>query len=338
MVPGMGGGVVPLRNPAISGLTRRNALKALAAAPLLAQNPAAGLPGQSAAPPNVPGVVTSGWVETPPHTRKVLIGWGDTRGAVLPHGSVSHAMSVIERIGYESGLWDTYIRSDDDMIVSGPPKIAGQLTLDDADAIFFMGHRSIALSDRQKADLISFVRDRGKGFVAAHGALTAFNNQWPEFTDMIGGYFAGHPWRGDLALGHIVNEAPDFPATKHFPAEFTHDDEYYMVTDFDRRKVRVLLRMDVSKLPAEHAYTRTDRDFPVAWVKNYGKGRVFYSSFGHSLEGWDNPNVERMYAEAIKWAMGMTEGDLTSRPLPVSQQGPPVAVPPQGPVPAAMQR
>jgi hypothetical protein len=78
-------------------------------------------------------------------------------------------------------------------------------------------------SDRQKADLISFVRDRSKGFVASHGALTALNNQWPEFTEMIGGYFAGHPWRGGLASGHIINEAPDFPATKHFPAEFTHD-------------------------------------------------------------------------------------------------------------------
>jgi len=292
----------------------------MVAAPLMAQ-----VPAPKGGPPNVPGVVTTGWVETPPHTRKVLIAWGDTRGAVLPHGAVSHAMSVIERLGYESGLWDTYIRSDDDMIVTGPPKIAGQLTLDDADAIFFMGHRGIDLSDWQKADLISFVRDRGKGFVAAHGALTAFSNQWPEFTDLIGGYFAGHPWKGALALGHIINEAPDFPATRHFPAEFTLDDEYYMVTDFDRSKVRVLLRLDVSKLPSEHAYIRTDRDFPVAWAKQYGRGRVFYSSFGHSLEGWDNPNVQRMFLEAIKWSMRMTEGDIASKPLPASQPPPPVA-------------
>ena len=112
-----------LKDPGFSGLSRRSALKALAAAPLLAQTAPPGPTGQSA-PPNVPGVVTTGWVETPPHTRKVLIAWGDTRSAVLPHGSVSHAMSVIERIGYESGLWDTYIRSDDDMIVNGPPEIA----------------------------------------------------------------------------------------------------------------------------------------------------------------------------------------------------------------------
>ena len=318
-----------------SKLTRRAVPQSLAM-PLLAQLPAAGAPG---GPPNVPNVSTDGWPETPPHTRKVLIAWGDNRSAVLPHGAVSHAMSVIERIGYESGLWDTYIRSDSDMIINGPPTIAGQLTLDDADGIFFMGHRNINLSDRQKADLLAFVRDKGKGFVAAHGALTAFSGAWPEFTDLLGGYFAGHPWSGDLAMGHIVNEAPDFPATKHFPAEFTHDDEYYMVTRFDRRKVRVLLRMDVSQLPPQHSYTGTDRDFPVAWAKQYGKGRVFYGSFGHSLEGWDNPNVQRMYMEAIQWSMGTTNGNIASRPLPASQKGPPpiVAAPP-GPVPPVSQR
>ena len=63
-------------------------------------------------------------------------------------------------------------------------------------------------------------------------------------------------------MGHIVNEAPDFPAT-HFPGEFTQDDEYYMVMRFDRRKVRVLLRLDVSQLPPQHSYTRTDKDSPV---------------------------------------------------------------------------
>jgi type 1 glutamine amidotransferase len=293
-------------------LTRRSALQALTAAPLLAQ--AVSRPGAQG-PQNVPGVVTNGWVENPPHTRKILIAWGDNRNAVLPHSAVSHAMSVMERIGYESGLWDTYIRSDSDMIVNGPPKVQGQLTLDDADAIFFMGHRNIDLSDKQKADLLSFVRDRGKGFVAAHGALTAFSGMWPEFVDMIGGYFDGHPWDGKDSIGHLINDAPDFPATRHFPPQFDVDDEFYMVSKFDRRKSRVLLRMSLSSLPKNNYY-HGDGDFPVAWAKEYGKGRVFYSSFTHYMEGFDKTDVQRMYVEAIKWAMGLTPGDATPRPLP----------------------
>jgi type 1 glutamine amidotransferase len=60
---------------------------------------------------------------------------------------------------------------------------------------------------------------------------------------------------------------------------------------------------------------RTDRDFAVSWVKNYGKGRVFYSTLGHREETWDRPDVQKMYLEAIKWAMGLTDADVTPRGL-----------------------
>jgi type 1 glutamine amidotransferase len=317
--------------------SRRCLLKALTAAPLLApaaaQNPAPAKrdPGN---PVPAPHAGLQGWDEDPPHTRKILFAWGDNRNVGKGHTSISHAMSVIERIGYESGLWDTYIRSDSDMITlrsnAGASGLqGGPLTLREADAIFFIGHRNIALTPDQKADLLTFVRDEGKGFVAAHTALTAFSDTWPEFTDMLGGYFAGHPWEGHSAVGHIVNEDPNFPATRHFPAEFTFDDEYYMVRHFNRAKSRVVLRLDVSKLPPRHAYNGPDNDFPVAWAKMYGKGHVFYSSFAHSLAGWDNSEVQRMYLEAIRWSMGLGNPDLTPRPVPANQRPPSTAPVPE---------
>jgi hypothetical protein len=52
-----------------------------------------------------------------------------------------------------------------------------------------------------------------------------------------------------------------------------------------------------------------DHDIPVAWIKKYGKGRVFASSFGHAAEAFDDPEVARMYAEAIKWAMHLEGAD-----------------------------
>ena len=57
-------------------------------------------------------------------------------------------------------------------------------------------------------------------------------------------------------------------------------------------------------------------DFPLAWAKMYGKGRVFYSSLGHTEEAWDDPDIRKMYFEAIKWVLGMTEGSTTSHPRP----------------------
>jgi type 1 glutamine amidotransferase len=153
--------------------------------------------------------------------------------------------------------------------------------------------------------------------VAAHTALTAFDS-WPAFGDVLGGRYDGHPW--NTVAGTVLNEAPDFPATKHFPPSFTITDEFYQAKGFSRQNARVLLRLDVSKLPPNPAYHGSDGDMPLAWAKTYGKGRVFYASFGHDASVWDNRDVRVMYLEALKWAIGLTEGDVTPRPLSKGSQ------------------
>ena len=59
------------------------------------------------------------------------------------------------------------------------------------------------------------------------------------------------------------------------------------------------------------------------WAKSYGRGRVFYSSLGHAAETWDNRDVAQMYFEAIKWALGLTTGDVTPRPFAGATPAPP---------------
>ena len=102
---------------------------------------------------------------------------------------------------------------------------------------------------------------------------------------------------------------------KAFPARFTIRDEIYQHKDFSRRKVHVLARLDGTKLdytkPNIH---RADHDFPVAWSKMYGKGRVFYATFGHAEETWDDPPVQKMYLEALKWALRMEGEDVKPGP------------------------
>ncbi len=130
--------------------------------------------------------------------RKVVLAWADTRNGIAQHDSVSHALAVIERLGYESGAYDTYIRTDSNIISKQPLMTTGQPasggpSLSNVDAIFFLGHREVELTARQKADLSSFVKDEGKGFVAAHTAANAFES-WPEFGELLGARYDGHPW------------------------------------------------------------------------------------------------------------------------------------------------
>ena len=61
----------------------------------------------------------------------------------------------------------------------------------------------------------------------------------------------------------------------------------------------------------------------MAWAKTYGKGRVFYSTLGHAAEAWDNPVVSQMYFEAIKWSLGLVDGDATPRPRRRRRRAPP---------------
>ena len=246
--------------------------------------------------------------------RKRLLAWADTRNGQAQHESVGHALAVIERLGYDSGMWDTFIRTDSNIIAKAPKKTdgtpaSGGPSLSNVDAIFFMGHREVPLDDAQKADLLEFVRE-GHGFVAAHVGLTALES-WPEFGEMLGGRFDQHPIVGP---GLIVNEGPAFPATKHFPATFPFTDEFYQPKNISREKVDVLLRLDLSNVPPNPSL-RLNGDYPLAWAKMYGKGRVFYGSFAHSAETWDIRNVQQMYFEAIRWALGLTDGTPVPHPM-----------------------
>lgn len=246
--------------------------------------------------------------------RKRVLAWADTRNGIAQHESVGHALATIERLGYETGLWDTDIRTDSNIIANAPKKTdgtpaSGGPSLSNVDAIFFMGHREVPLDDAQKAELLQFVRD-GHGFVAAHVGLTAFES-WPEFAEMIGGRFDQHPIVGP---GTVVNEDPSFPATKHFPASFPFTDEFYQPKDLARDKVDVLLRLDLANVPANPAL-HLNGDYPLAWAKTYGKGRVFYGSFAHAAETWDLRAVQQMYFEAMRWALGLSDGTPTPHPM-----------------------
>jgi hypothetical protein len=172
----------------------------------------------------------------------------------------------------------------------------------------------LELTDQQKADLISFVKEDGKGFIGAHTAVTAFYT-WPEYGELIGGHFDDHPW--DITDAPVIVEAPDFPAMKAFPLRFIARDEIYQMKDFSRDRVRVLARLDETKMDLKNPPVhRADHDFALAWARTFGQGRVFYSAFGHTDESWDDPNMQAMWLEAIKWSLKLTDGDATPRARP----------------------
>jgi type 1 glutamine amidotransferase len=242
--------------------------------------------------------------------RKKLLAIGMSEG--FQHDSISHALATIERIGQQSGLWDTYIRTDTQLLTKKKLGMNAK-NLDYFDAVMFYTTLELPLDDEQKASLLSFVKDDGKGFLGTHSATDTFY-KWPEYGEMIGGWFNDHPWHQKV---RVNVEDREFPATKHFPSSFEVTDEIYQFKNYSRDRVRVLMSLDTSSVDlTKKNVHRDDKDFAVTWVRDYGKGRVFYSSLGHEEQVWDRPDIQQMWLEAVKWAMGMTQGNTTPRPKP----------------------
>jgi type 1 glutamine amidotransferase len=264
-------------------------------------------PAPAPARPQAPGTPAARPPGPPPSTKKHILVIGQALG--FEHDSISIALGTIWKMGRDSGAYEAEIKTDTSWVTKKPTKANSQ-NLDRFDAIVFVSSTGeLPLDDEQKASLLAFVHDEGKGLVGVHAALDS-NYKWPEYGEMIGGWFEAHPFNTFDAP--VIIEDPAFPAMRHFPPRLTLRDEMYQAKAWSRDKVNVLMRMDETKLDyTGKTNTRPDKDFALAWSKTYGKGRVFYSTLGHTKESWDDPQVQTMYLEAIKWVLGRTEGSTT---------------------------
>jgi type 1 glutamine amidotransferase len=162
---------------------------------------------------------------------------------------------------------------------------------------------------RLKKSLMTFIKS-GKGFVGIHAASDTFY-KWPEYGEMIGGYFNGHPWRANTPVSVKVADGQE----KHACCAHIHvgdldfkEEIYQFKAPYDAKKLHVLLRLDPKKNDLSIG-KRSDRDYAVSWVKHHGKGRVFYCSLGHNHHIYSNPKVIQHYLKGIQWALGDLEVD-----------------------------
>ena len=248
--------------------------------------------------------------------KKKLLAIGAVKG--FQHDSVSHALATIEWMGRESGIYDTYIKTDTQLITK--QKLGGNAkNLDYFDAILFYTTGELDMDEQQKKDLLSFIGEDGKGFIGVHSATDTFY-KWPEYGELIGGWFKEHPW--GVFDAPVVVEDSNFPGMQGVPKEFVFKDEIYQIMKFSREKTHVIARLDANKLdlanPKVMPEHRADKDFPIIWAKMQGKGRVYYNTLGHREESWDRKDVQKMYLEAIKWAMGLTQADISPHAMPAA--------------------
>ena len=241
----------------------------------------------------------------PKKARKLLV---FSRTVGFRHQSIATGKVALSEMGKKTGAFEAVI--SDDLANFEPGKIG------EFDAILFLSTTQNVFKGADNEELLQkslmdFVKG-GKGFVGIHAATDTFYN-WPEYGEMMNGYFNGHPWRHNTKV-HILPEPGQegHPLVAMFdgePVEFK--EEIYEHKDpYDSDKVQMLLRLDPKKSGKVRGIKRKDNDFGVAWARHWDEGRVFYCSLGHNHDMFWHPKVLRHYLAGIQWALGDYEVEV----------------------------
>lgn len=158
--------------------------------------------------------------------------------------------------------------------------------------------------------LLAFVAG-GKGLVVVHGAPTLLNNS-AKFTEMVGGAFYYHPPNQEVTVRTVD---PRHPLVAAFQGKepFIHRDEPYCFNGpYEKMDFRALLSMDTQGLRDPKGEAGKMARY-VAWIKPYGKGRVFYCSPSHFPESYTSPTLLRFLLDGTQYASGDLKCDDSPR-------------------------
>ncbi len=236
------------------------------------------------------------------------------------HASIPTANQAFTLMGNKTGAFDTEVSKD--------PAVFKPESLKRFDAVFFNNTVGNLFEDPAlRQSLIEFIY-AGGGLMGVHGTSVAFMKwpgaieDWPEFGIMLGARGANHKANNEHVF--IKLDDPTHPIVQPFGGDFDYRDEFFRVHEpYSRNRVRVLLSIDTAKTdmkqtPSLGKVERADNDYALAWVRQYGRGRVFYCGFAHHPSVFWDPKMLQFYLTAAQFALG----DLSAPTTPSAKLTP----------------
>jgi type 1 glutamine amidotransferase len=191
-------------------------------------------------------------------------------------------------------------------------------TLKNFDVVLFFTTGN-PVTKEELADLREWVKAGG----ALAGTHCATDTLYGEsvYGDLIGAYFRGHP--PGLQKIKVKVEDAKHPAAAGFTDGMEYRDEMYVFRDapYSREKLHIILSIDPASFDPSNPdpkrdLTRKDKDYAISWCRTEGKGKVFYTSFGHAPEVWKDEKFQKHLLGGLKWATGELPGDATPSAKP----------------------
>jgi len=228
------------------------------------------------------------------------------------HKTIPHGNLMLDLLGRKTGAYEAVFSND-----------LGNLRWEKIrqfDAVVLNSVVGMVFQDPEVRDgLMRFVREGG-GLGGIHGASFAAMD-WPEFTEMIGAGYAPH--RVETLTVKI--DDPASPLNAPFKGQaFTFEEEFYRFVSsgpYSRERLHVLLSIDVPRSDVE-TYGKTcaqclraDGDYGLSWIKTYGKGRVFYTAFGHTPALFTTPALTQHVLAGLQFITGDLDADAAPSAL-----------------------
>ena len=247
---------------------------------------------------------------TPKKARKLLV-MESLEG--MSHNTIPLTNVMIEEMGKKTRAWTTEFSNDLNNLRYPKSK--------EYDAIFLNSIVGEWLPDPKiREDLIRYIKEGG-GIGGIHGTPWASRN-WDEFAEIIGSQSAPH--RIENGILKVYDKNSPIVSSFHFEDLPFREEFYRFETEGNGRlrwdKVRVLLTVDLDeKVPTSTdkpwtGYKRPDKVYPVAWIRSYGKGRVFYNSMGHMNETFMKPEIVEHFLAGLQYMLGDLDADATPNP------------------------
>jgi type 1 glutamine amidotransferase len=204
------------------------------------------------------------------------------------HASIPVAEKVLQDVARETGRFEVdYARTDEELAAKASLKGLEAY----AGVVFASTTGDLPLPDRQ--GFVDWIR-KGHAFIGIHAASDTFHGFAP-YVDMLGGEFKHH---GPQTTVDVYVRDPESPATSKLPGQFRVFDEIYQFQNYDPTRVHLLFAME------RHPETGEPGEFPLAWTRVEGQGRVFYTALGHREDvvaaGWYREHLRG----GIEWALG----------------------------------